>query len=103
MNYAQSLQDLRSGRDQTTIEKLWSGELAPCAQKERKHKEVRELVVMLEQYKRELEKGLDEREKKILEEMQKCYDELEYMGLEDAFEKGFSLGIKLVAEALLSI
>ena len=42
---------------QTTIEKLWSGELAPCAQKERKHKEVRELVVMLEQYKRELEKG----------------------------------------------
>ena len=76
------------------LKELWNGEL-----KWEREKEARELVGLLERHKGALEKELGASGKEILEKYKDCHDELQSIGYEEAFISGFSLGVRIVAEA----
>ncbi len=82
-----------------TLKELWNGELAPWGEKWERENEARELVGLLERHKAELENELGVKGKTILEKYKDCHDELQSIGCEEAFISGFSLGVRIVAEA----
>ncbi|MBR7111901.1 MAG: hypothetical protein IKC75_03130 [Clostridia bacterium] len=83
------------------LKKLWNGELEPWSEKWEKESEVRELMGLLERHKESLESELGEKGKDTLKKYEDCYMEIENLGCEDAFIKGFTLGVKLVAQSLI--
>ncbi|MBQ8357001.1 MAG: hypothetical protein IJX39_04235 [Clostridia bacterium] len=84
----------------STIMQLWNGELAPWSERELKHKEVSQLAQYIEGHCDSLASGLDKTGKETLEKLRNDYDELARVESEDAFLKGFSLGVRLMTEAL---
>ncbi|MBE6603963.1 MAG: hypothetical protein E7636_06585 [Ruminococcaceae bacterium] len=83
------------------LKDLWNGNLEPWSEEWEREREARELVGLRERHKEALQKALDETGKEILSKYEDCYTELESLGCEEAFSKGFSLGVKLVAQALI--
>lgn len=84
-----------------TLKDLWNGNLEPWSEEWEREREARELVGLRERHKEALQKVLDEKGREILDKYEDCYTELESIGCEEAFGKGFSLGVKLVALALI--
>ena len=85
----------------TTIEKIWRGELSPWCDQESRVKKEEMLVELMERHRCDLSKRLDETGRDSLQKLIDVYDELLCGDREDAFIKGFSLGAKIVAEALV--
>ncbi len=83
----------------TTLEKLWSGELAPWSEPEEKDREAAHYAKMIEQHIEELISRLDEEETIILKKYEQTHCDYLFLAREDAFQKGFSLGVKLISEA----
>ena len=82
-----------------TLKELWNGELAPWSKKWETEKEARELVGLLERHKEDLENELGANGKEALEKYKDCHEELQSIGCEEAFISGFSLGVRIVAQA----
>ncbi len=84
-----------------TLRDLWNGELELWSEEWEREREARELVGLRERHKEALQKVLDANGKEILKKYEDCYEELESIGCEEAFIKGFSLGVRLIAQALI--
>ncbi len=83
-----------------TLTNLWRGEFLSYVRSENTAEEA-QLLKYLNKHFQDLREQLDEKGKGILEKYAECYEELACIECEEAFVKGFSLGVKLVAEALL--
>ncbi|MBE6702545.1 MAG: hypothetical protein E7585_03925 [Ruminococcaceae bacterium] len=82
-----------------TMIDLWRGEgIAHCAS-EHCRKEVMQLVKALCRHEKELKKQLDDRGWEILEALQDTHGAIASLEMEDAFVRGFTLGIQLMTEA----
>ncbi len=85
----------------STLQKLWNGDIELWSEKWDRSNEAEQLVELLERHKNALAEQLDKRGRTILEEYENCYEELENIGHEDAFIKGFSLATKIMFETLM--
>ena len=79
---------------------LWRGEGTLSCDSERCHKEVMLLVKALCRCEEELQKQLDHEGKEKLEELQETYGQIASLEKEDAFVRGLTLGVRLLAEAM---
>ena len=83
-----------------TLIRLWNGELEPCSEKEYRYDEVIQLSRYLDRHHNDILVQLNDEGKEILEKFEDCYAELKNIVREDAFIKGFSLGVRFLAEGL---
>lgn len=83
-----------------TISALWHGQINPESARVALPPEGLEAKRYFERNKEKLLERLDEQGKELLEKIQECNNELALFELEDAFAKGFSLGVQLMAEAI---
>ncbi|MBE6702920.1 MAG: hypothetical protein E7585_05875 [Ruminococcaceae bacterium] len=83
-----------------TLIKLWNGEICPWGEKEARADEIAQLVGYLERHLKSLQESLDDKGQETLSKLTNCFDEIEHMECEASFLKGFSLGVKIVTEAL---
>ena len=83
------------------IEQLWLGELAPWSEAEEKNVEAMRYAKILDDRFQLLMALLDEEGKGLLKEYERAYTDYLFLAREDSFKKGFSLGLKLSAEAFL--
>lgn len=79
---------------------LWHGQLNPESERVVLSQEGLQLMRYWERSKEKLLALLDEKGKELLEKMEECRDEVDLIELEAAFAKGFSLGVRLMAEAM---
>ncbi len=82
------------------ISALWHGQINPESERVVLPDEGLEVKRYFERNKTKLSELLDEQGKELLEKVEECNNELALFELEDAFIKGFSLGVRLVAEAM---
>lgn len=85
----------------STITELWRGNIVPFSEKHRLSDEENDLVECINRHYKEISNNLDESKKEALKKFEDCYDELILIKSENAFEKGFSLAVKLMTESLL--
>jgi len=83
---------------QSTLIKLWNGNIVPCDEITAHSQEIGELFELLERNQNNLEAHLDIHGKESLKKWLDCQDELNGLECEDAFVKGFSLGVKFLVE-----
>ncbi len=83
-----------------TISDLWHGQINPESERVVLPDEGLEAKRYFERNKTKLSELLDEQGKELLEKVEECNNELALFELEGAFIKGFSLGVRLVAEAM---
>ncbi|MBQ8498004.1 MAG: hypothetical protein IJ489_11200 [Clostridia bacterium] len=84
----------------TTMQKIWRGDLFPSSEEGAQQKKSLELCELIERHTKTLSQTLSKEEKETLEKLEDAFLEWISIDCEDAFIKGFSLGIKLSAEAL---
>ncbi len=82
-----------------TIFELFNGNLSLWGERERVSTEEARLTALLERHEKKLMELLTDEGREVLEKFLDCKEELIYIICEEAFGKGFSLGIKLMAEA----
>lgn len=82
-----------------TILELWDGNIIrenwECKNDEKK------ILGYIERHRNDLLVKLDDKGKESFKRFEDCFDELLDIECRNAFEKGFSLAAKLVAEALI--
>lgn len=83
-----------------TLKELWNGNIEPWSEKWERADEAEKLSALLERHKRALAEQLNAKGRETLDKYEDCYEELESIGCESAFIKGFCLAAKLLAEAL---
>ena len=83
----------------TCIERLWSGELEPAAECGRRKEEIDDLMKIIQRHCDFFEESLGEKGKETVEKLMDAYWEMTHILNEEAFVKGFSLGVKFVSEA----
>jgi len=86
-----------------TISALWHGEINPEGERVVLPQEALEAKRYFERNKEKLLALLDEQGKELLEKVGECNNEMVTYELEDAFVKGFSLGARLMAEAMTAV
>ena len=79
---------------------LWNGNLNPCEWRTENSPEQGKLLELLEKNNKKLSEELNEEQRKILASIDDCHFESQYISCEDAFVKGFSLGVKMMVEVL---
>lgn len=84
----------------TTIQQLWSGEIYPYEAPLPQTEQVKELNDLVQNLSAKLDACLDANTKDLFEKYVQAHHELEYYVSEHFFTEGFSLGVKLTAEAL---
>ena len=84
-----------------TITEFWNGNLAPIREPEARAEELHLLVQYLDRHSDRLKGLLDDDSRETLKKLQDCYDEIESISCAEAFAKGFSYGVRLVAEAMV--
>lgn len=82
-----------------TIKDLYWGNVAPWEDKPYEIEEMKELSRLMEENKKRLCDNLSSEEIQIIEKIESCQSELTYLVSEEAFARGFTLGVKLTAEA----
>ena len=82
------------------LSELWNGNLAPCEMRDRRQVEIGELIELVRRNKEDILRHTDAEGCKSVEKLEDCHGELEYIYSEEAFIKGFSLGVRLVFEAM---
>lgn len=83
-----------------TISALWHGQLHPASEQVVLSQEGLQVKRYFERNREKLLELLDEQGKELLEKIEECNNELCAYELEDAFLKGFSLGARLMGEAM---
>ncbi len=78
--------------------RLWNGEPVSGVRKE----EIEQAKALFARNRKELEQTLNDQQKKWFENCFFCMEEAESLLSEEAFRRGFSLGVKIAAEALLN-
>ena len=82
-----------------TLLNFWNGEISSGVRKE----ELEQIKALFERNRKELEPTLNARQKKLLENCCFCSEEAASLFGEEAFCRGFSLGLRLAAEALFGV
>ena len=82
------------------ISALWHGQINPESERVVLSAQGLEAKRCFEKNKEKLLDRLDEQGKELLEKIQECNSEMVVFELEDAFAKGFSLGARLMGEAM---
>ena len=82
-----------------TIIDLWNGNLSPCNDSPYRKKEISDLVKLIDRHKESLIQELSETEKELIKKIDECQFELTLLETEDAFVKGFTLGMRLAFES----
>ena len=77
---------------------LWYGNVIPCEMRMKKNETEKSAVELMERYLIDLNNKMDEEGRALLIKFDNCHGELLQKESEDAFIKGFSLGVKLMAE-----
>ena len=85
----------------TTIRKLCCGDLEPAWERGRDRKEMKEVEGLMRRNLDKLDASLGEEEKKLLTKYFDSESEYSLLQTEQAFYEGFSLGVRLVAEAMV--
>ncbi len=80
---------------------LWNGNLEPIATCGRNNAEIKKVVRLIERNRDKLVDKLDEKQKVIFEKYDSCINEYLVLITEQAFSDGYSVGSKLLAEALI--
>ena len=83
---------------QQMIKELWYGNIEPFEQYTKGDKRVKELLRFIDKNQTELEEGLTERQKNMLEKLKDNISEMNGITESDAFSYGFRLGVRLMAE-----
>ena len=84
----------------TILEDLWNGRISPWEGQGRFRKEINELSEYIERHEKKLSDLDNDKTKEIVTALDDCFTELcDYERLE-AFEEGFSLGVRLTVAAL---
>lgn len=83
-----------------TIENLWNGNIRPYQLCTAGDAEIEELRGYIKRHRAELEKSMDERQKKIFANYLACAEEQLYLIAVSAFGEGFTLATKLMAEVM---
>ena len=84
----------------TTLIDLWNGRIAPFSEHSEYCDETQELIGLLDKNHKDLAARLDDKGKEILQIFEDNHGELLMLDCEDAFIKGFSLGVKLMVETM---
>ncbi len=84
-----------------TISDLWNGNISPWSDAPYQKEEIYELAALIDRYKEALRESLNEEQKSIVKNIDDCMTEQLFLEREDAFLKGFSLGIRLAVEAIV--
>ena len=82
------------------IEELWNGKVVSAENCGVGDPRIEELVIMIEKQKDQLYHDIGQQQKTDLEKYTDCVDEYIYLITKRAFCEGFSLGSRLVVEAL---
>ncbi len=85
----------------SVFEEIWNGHVTPYASCGAGDPEVEELRSLLERCGASLEGGLDQPQRKLLENYRNCQGEYEYLRRVHAYREGFILACRLMAETLL--
>ena len=80
------------------LAELWNGNLNPSEWRTENSEEEGKLLDLLEKNHKKLSEELNEEQRKILACIDDCHFESQYISCEDAFVKGFSLGVKMMVE-----
>ena len=86
----------------STLKKLWNGEISPWSAPEPTTMEFRKIAEKVDKERALLESMLNEDGRKILENFESFHCEWLNLENENAFLQGFSLGMKMAAEAFLT-
>ncbi|MBQ9080982.1 MAG: hypothetical protein IJY27_07935 [Clostridia bacterium] len=84
-----------------TLKKLWNGEISPCSAPEPGTDEAKKFHKLIDQLHNELSVCLDAENQQKLEKLTEAVAMLYYLIIEDTFQTGFSLGVKITAEAFI--
>ena len=84
-----------------TLQKLWNGQIAPCAEPDPDTEETRELRELIEKLTNDLCACFNDKTKELFEKYNEAQANLNYCIVEDVFRRGFTLGAKITAEALI--
>lgn len=82
------------------LEELWYGNVAPFEQCNSYDDEMKELIALISQHRKELDKVFTEKQKEIFENLMDCSNELDGKFEKQAFLYGFRLGARLVIDAM---
>ena len=82
------------------IEELWNGQVAPAARCGAGDPEIENLIILIERHKDQLNHELKEEDKNIFGKYVDCAEEYTCLISKTAFCDGFTLAVKLMAEAL---
>ena len=83
-----------------TIAKIWNGKLDPVRNLGENNPEMKQLGALIQRNLKKLEETLDEHQKELFEKYDACISDYMVVISEQAFCDGFSLGSKIIAEAL---
>lgn len=84
-----------------TIIDLWNGNIAPCDHCGSHDPTINNLLILLERHREKLDGDLTKAQMETFQKYMDCSDEYLLRMVELAFYDGFSIGSKLVMEALL--
>ena len=84
-----------------TIKQLWNGNIESIYHYGRDKQEIQKLEELLQRNLQKLNEMLGEKEKCVLDNYTLCIEEYLWLTTEQAFCDGFSMGTKLVAEAMI--
>lgn len=86
----------------TKTEELWYGNIAPLEEPMRQQERAKSLFSLLDRHRKTLLDCLSKDGQEVFVKYEDAYRELSNVENEDAFVKGFSLGVRLIAEAFLA-
>lgn len=84
------------------LEDLWFGNISPWERPFKKDSEYAELLTLVIRHQDDLKSRLNDEEKAIFEKYADCTTEMHDMAERVAFTKGFTLGVKIIIEVLMS-
>lgn len=84
-----------------TIDALWYGNVMPAEHSGQHNPQVKRLLALIVRNKENLDKELQDDQKRAFSVLMDNYDEYVYLLEKEAFCEGFCLATKLLAEAIL--
>ena len=82
------------------IDELWYGNISPCDGGAKKESEYAELLGYIVRHEEDLQKRLNDEEKKILKKFTECTNEMYGIAEREAFVRGFTLGARIFIEIM---
>ena len=82
------------------FEELWYGNISPCERDFKKDSTYSELLGYIVRHEEDLQKRLNDEEKKILKKFIECTNEMYGIAEREAFVRGFMLGARIIIEVM---